>query len=317
MLANKWKQKLKYQSKLHPHPLSKTGLTSAICDICGASFEGGCILYQCVGCSFELCENCKKNEEAGNPPRKPEAKEEPKPQPKEEPKPQPKDESTINSKNHPHPLKKANVADIICDVCKKEFNGKTTSFHCDFCDFDMCLECRTKEESNVKDTFKSSKHPHPLTKMKRTEIRCDSCGREFSSGIVYSCPDCDYDMCSYCKENERSSQTDTVTVKIHLHPLKRKVHEFLCDSCGKNCASEAAVAYNCQKCDFDICSQCKEEEQKGGVTFNCPKHPHPLSRILTDFYCDICDEASNGMKISYHCGKCDYDLCKNCYAKFK
>ena len=64
MFAKKYQEALKFTSKNHPHELTKTGLNDINCDICGTSYGGDVIAFHCEQCDFDMCENCKKKEEA-------------------------------------------------------------------------------------------------------------------------------------------------------------------------------------------------------------------------------------------------------------
>ena len=92
-----------------------------------------------------------------------------------------------------------------------------------------------------------------------------------------------------------------------------------CDDCDK----AILESWNCTECEFDLCLACyakRAEAKLGGLAVPrlCPKK-HPLwwtedTYKLRGLYCE-CDQCDASITSSWHCGICQYDLCKACYKK--
>ncbi len=74
-----------------------------------------------------------------------------------------------------------------------------------------------------------------------------------------------------------------------------------------------------------MCANCKGKEEnqakaaavKAGNLFQTKKHVHPLAKAIRDYNCDTCDAEFDNPSPSYHCERCDFDMCPKCFQKYK
>ena len=120
-----------FRSKYHIHYLyDKTNDNGNwICDICQNYYnknrEGR---FRCTNCDFDICLKCKLLEESGY-----------------------KFNNIFICRFDSHILIDSTVEanDWICNICKKSFKQKTIKrFSCRKCNFDICNDCKLKEELN-------------------------------------------------------------------------------------------------------------------------------------------------------------------------
>ena len=138
---------------------------------------------------------------------------------------------------------------------------------------------------------------------------------------------------------------DKVPVDSHEHVLTLSNDqmrgyngdEWYCDSCGNNnkCFLSNALSFNCPFCKYDLCQKCIFEHNYKNINNrmlqHVPKgkkayvstHDHYLllssekERIYEDGWrCDICKTSFSKYIDSFHCKKCEYDLCLKCYEKY-
>ena len=116
-------------SKFHPHFLyNKTNEEDDewICDLCKSEYnpktEGR---FQCEKCDFDICLKCVLLEQSGYPFK-----------------------NIFKSKKDDHILndRTSEEDNWVCNICKKNFEKKSKRFGCEKCDFDMCNDCKIKEE---------------------------------------------------------------------------------------------------------------------------------------------------------------------------
>ena len=98
--------------------------------------------------------------------------------------------------------------DWICDICGEKYKLKTISYRCDTCDFDICSNCRLKEESGFRynNIFLSKYHEHLLIDVtfKESNWICDVCDKRYGMQTIkrFRCEKCDFDICNSCKSYE-------------------------------------------------------------------------------------------------------------------
>mgnify|MGYP002624818009 FL=1 len=101
-----------------------------MCDICNSIYEPKQeIRFGCLGCDFDICIKCKMVEESGY-----------------------KYDNLFYSKKHTHLLKEFTFEgnDWICDNCNTKYDfGKEKRFRCVKCDYDLCNQCKMKEENDM------------------------------------------------------------------------------------------------------------------------------------------------------------------------
>jgi serine/threonine protein kinase len=113
--------------------------------------------------------------------------------------------------------------------------------------------------------------------------------------------------------------------------------KWYCDSCGneKKLFLSNTLSFNCPNCKYDLCQKCISKHDYKYVNNNMlqhvPKgkkayvttHEHYLllcskeERIYREGWrCDICKASFCKYIDSFHCKKCQYDLCLKCYEKY-
>lgn len=120
-----------FESKYHIHSLSSITHYNInwICDICKTNYNKGTERgFRCDKCDFDICLKCKLLEESGY-----------------------KFNNIFSCKYDKHLLIDSTFENNnwICNICKKSFKQKTIKrFRCAECDFDICNDCKIKEELN-------------------------------------------------------------------------------------------------------------------------------------------------------------------------
>lgn len=190
-------------------------------------------------------------------------------------------------------------------------------------------------------------HLHVLAKTDSREIylayqakwRCDACGRTFEGTrdrtISEDSEEPDHRHtyhCNFCATFDICTQCFTGYVrKFHPHRLKKAKAAIIyqqtqgqwkCDAC-KRIFSEFSDqdCYHCQKCDVDLCGKCFDGNwahvlhDKQSHTLR-PVDPRLQYRYYTDWQCDGCRTSfavGEEPHLLFHCDKCDFDLCPECF----
>ena len=111
----------------------------------------------------------------------------------------------------------------------------------------------------------------------------------------------------------------------HSHCLYNMVIEdegWICDVCDNKFEPKTNGRYRCNRCDFDICLNCRILEESGykcDSIFLSRYHQHLLKDATlkeSNWICDVCD-LRYGMKTikRFRCDRCDFDICYNCKVK--
>lgn len=127
--------------------------------------------------------------------------------------------------------------------------------------------------------FNSFYHPHCLYNMVLNSEGwiCDICEKTFEvkSNGRYRCHKCDFDICVNCRIiEEKGYKFDNIFVsRYHKHLLKEKTlreNDWICDACDIGYQMKTIKRYRCERCDFDICYNCKIKEiiNTNGYFFN-------------------------------------------------
>ena len=141
---------------------------------------------------------------------------------------------------------------------------------------------------------------------------------------------------------------ETVPVYSHPHPLIVSNAEmrgfkgdgWFCDICrNKPAFFNNMLAFHCKICDFDLCYKCickydyrvvngqMLKRVSKGQKIYVTTHPHYLllkgkeeryQKTGKDYtwLCDICKIKACSSVYSFHCEKCGYDVCFNCFGKY-
>lgn len=118
--------------------------------------------------------------------------------------------------------------------------------------------------------FKSKYHIHPLYDRTNNDVNwiCDICESEYTKKTEgrYQCQNCDFDICLKCRILEESEYkfSNIFLSKFHIHLLKDSTfleNDWICNVCKQNFKQKTIKRYRCEKCHFDICNDCKINEE--------------------------------------------------------
>lgn len=127
----------------------------------------------------------------------------------------------ITYPRHEHPLQLTEGMQIYpqfqgswqCDNCKQQKTSAERPYHCQPCQFDVCIECALP--------IKHLRHPgHQLYRTHTSTVypqyngkwRCDGCDVTQNPDMAYHCFNDQFDICSRCVKGQ--------DLPIHRHPLK-------------------------------------------------------------------------------------------------
>ena len=120
------------------------------------------------------------------------------------------------------------------------------------------------------ETFQSKYHLHELKDATNDENDwiCDLCKTEYNKKTEgrYRCKKCDFDICVKCKIIEESGYKfgHIFMSKFHTHILQDKTFDdsnWMCNECRKNYPKKSIKRFCCQKCNYDLCNNCKIKEE--------------------------------------------------------
>jgi hypothetical protein len=113
---------------------------------------------------------------------------------------------------------------------------------------------------------------------------------------------------------------ETFKSRYHNHILNYQKPEYesaRCDICRRSIFN--IKNYHCEKCQFDICPNCKAiEEEYFIVKISTPLHKHPLKYKGNEYIarCDLCGISSIEPFSFYNCNNCKFDVCEKCFRTF-
>ena len=201
------------------------------CDRCGVDLDPEeVVVHHCEECDYDLCLICKRIIEiqaqikALTDPLE-EAQKDPvvaKADNKSEHKVKcPRNHDLIKHRTPPHD------DGTVCDVCGCEFESREVVYHCEKCDYDLCVKCKlnAEEEERLKCVFQVFEERRKQQFPGETVPKPDSV------------PVC-------CPEGHR-------LVRLSNDDEKQ------CDRCGVDLDPEEDVVHHCEECDFDLCLTCK------------------------------------------------------------
>ena len=150
----------------------------------------------------------------------------------------------LNYPRHEHPLQLKHGMDIYpefqgaweCDNCNQQKTNAERPYHCQLCQFDLCVECAIP--------IKHLRHPgHQLYRTNMETVypqyngqwRCDGCDVTQIPSMAWHCFQDQFDICNRCVQGQN--------LPIHRHPLKpvdaaRLYNEapgwWVCNMCKRN-----------------------------------------------------------------------------------
>lgn len=132
---------------------------------------------------------------------------------------------------------------------------------------------RIRPNLNLKNEYKEYKSKyHTHTLMNKTNDLsswiCDICKAEYNAKTEgrFRCENCDFDICFKCilLEKSRYNFDGIFMCKYHEHLLNDKTFQdsnWICNLCKKSFAKKSIKRFRCDKCDFDVCNDCKIKEE--------------------------------------------------------
>lgn len=268
------------------------------CNACGRSHE---YAYHCNECRFDLDVLCAvstlplQDQQNG-------------------------DSVMIDHFSHPHQLKSCNIKEesnrMTCKACEMHLSGEVYScLDCIFFLHRSCAELHTE--------LVHSLHPdHFLVLQAKSHqnagrFHC-SCCSEASSGFVYSCEMCNFNLDIECALETLSALEAGVAEELqhfaHDHLLSLRYFkgdsEPNCNACKQ---PVHGLCYYCLTCKSFVLhkSYCHMS-----LELKHPFHPqHPLTILSRPqekryFYCNACNRKSTGF--TYHCAECNFFLDIKC-----
>ena len=126
----------------------------------------------------------------------------------------------------------------------------------------------------INNNFKSIYHSHILVENTYSESNwtCDICNNYYKAKTEkgFRCNNCDFDICIKCRILEDSGYkfNNVFLSKTHKHLLKEKISSssspephWICDICNNKFSSKEVIKrFRCEKCDYDICDNCRIHE---------------------------------------------------------
>ena len=131
------------------------------------------------------------------------------------------------------------------------------------------------QNEDLKNGCKSKFHSHYLKNSSDIEGDwiCNLCKSEYSENTEerFQCSECDFDACLKCILLERTGYIFKYIFlsKYHEHLLEDSTFEddnWICYICKKSFAKKSDKRFRCEKCDFDLCNNCKNKEE--GISDN-------------------------------------------------
>ena len=202
----------------------------------------------------------------------------------------------------------------------------------------------TKSRESTKETQIGTKyHNHGVVLLFSNEDwKCQKCHiykKKNESKYHCSLPECNFNICKKCVENNSKYPLSNFTHKqinllkykfsYHKHPLiycrsSRKDNNFNFWNCNK-CHSKFTNkiwSFYCTYCDFDLCLICAKKFvprddllNESGIKIN--EHEHILIYLINNknWSCNICSASYNPNIAKFYCSICDYNVCNNCKIK--
>lgn len=97
---------------------------------------------------------------------------------------------------------------------------------------------------------------------------CDECRARLSNKSLYFCAECTYCLCTECEVDMETRQLPgelpiTCDAGHELHRYRRVYSDnrYSCNLCSKVFDNRINIAFNCNKCDYDVCTNCQQLAQ--------------------------------------------------------
>ena len=149
----------------------------------------------------------------------------------------------------------------------KKYNDLENKIHNKKINGNIGINNQNLVRSNI---FKTKYHIHCLYDKTDhdTDWICDICKNEYNKKTEgrFRCQNCDFDICLKCRILEESEYkfSNIFLSKFHIHLLKDSTfleNDWICNVCKQNFKQKTIKRYRCEKCHFDICNDCKINEE--------------------------------------------------------
>ncbi|XP_031396619.1 uncharacterized protein LOC116207691 [Punica granatum] len=230
------------------------------------------------------------------------------------------DSVMIDHFSHPHQLKSFSIEEdsnhITCKACELNLSGEI--YGCLNCIFFLHKSCTELHQDLV-----HALHPNHFLILREKfgqsdgKFRC-SCCSETSTGFVYNCEMCDFNLDIEC-----ALETLSILEAGAMEELQHFAHDHLLSLCyrkdynGPNCNAckqpVHGLCYCCLSCESFVLHQ---SYCHTATELKHPFHPqHPLTPLPRPlekryFYCSACNRKSMGF--TFYCAECDFYLDIRC-----
>ena len=105
--------------------------------------------------------------------------------------------------------------------------------------------------------FQSQYHEHALKKeMIKDRVFCEGCSFNYDNETMFSCKDCNFNMCQICIKMENKKGYIALKGAVHKHEMKVKSNpkDYNCKCCNEVIPIKSG--YYCEECDFAYCKKC-------------------------------------------------------------
>ena len=200
-----------------------------------------------------------------------------------------------------------------CGICHS--NVAVLFYACDLCEYYLHKSCAELPRL----LHHSFHHSHPLHLYNERNYYCNSCHREFSHSVAFSCAKCDFYMDVECATMPSITFTEVDQKNIiqhfsHQHPMPflkiDSKDEINCFGCQSIICSDDQV-YGCTKCKYFLHKSCAELPKE----IQCPFHSsHGLLDLLIRYserQCELCGKKLK-TTFTFECRICRFTICVKC-----
>lgn len=296
----------------HHHRLYRTcflGPREWDCGVCRKRINGRYGAYNCVkGCDYAVHMRCALREDVWD--RK-ELEKEPE-EHKENGSSAFVDDNLIQHFSHQHVLKLEykDIRDVVCSGCSLSL-GPHPFYRCTQCDYVLHKTC-----AHLPPLIQMFLHVHPLTLCTEGErsggpndlSRCNACNLHFN-GFSYRCFECDIEFDVRC-----SSVSEPFKYHFHQYHLLFAIlsrTNMICSVCNQ---CEPRHVLSCIVCDFNLCFACATLPAEVVYKYDDHLLSHTIGEGVNTnpYWCDICENKIEEMRIHYKCFGCGPVLHTEC-----
>jgi len=227
---------------------------------------------------------------------------------------------------------------FLCDECGKAYYGTVDRWKCEECSINLCKQCKeppssykAKDEvSEIETCPNNHKLDFVVTNTSTGMYECFICSKigDIHNGR-WACLDCDISICPICKPSSKAKEGMLSVKTMTLACKNGHMLQFGCrpppeDTKLQCYKCEGAINNNnwrwtCDRCDFDICVDCRAEPEgrRDLLCGNMHKLLYsnlPLGKVTLG-RCDKCRKVFKLTLGRYCCFGCKYECCNDCIPK--